>query len=177
MMANWAIAFEQAAQAGAGQSGVVSYAGTMVGDMCFMQVALGDNANQLHTAADFGRSLNSMAEDSKIVSFFADEETLRNAEGLERALKETLLKPAQITSALTIPTATGAAIERLKNTQTTPSTSLATCALSLNDELIRTLKAMAQTMPSYPSTFSRFREGGKTVVRRASHSGTKGVGF
>ena len=85
----------------------------MIGDMSGMQVVLGANANPLHTAADFARSLISMVEEKKLVSFYAQHVSVQNAEWLERAAKETHLKPAQITSALTNPTAVGAAIVSL----------------------------------------------------------------
>ena len=55
--------------------------------------------------------------------------------------RETLIKLTQITSALTIHTPTGAAIVSLTTTQTTRTTSLTTCVLSLNDEIIRTQNA------------------------------------
>ena len=104
MLANWAIVSEQGAPAGSGQSGVASNAGTMIVDMSGMQVVLGDNANPLPTAADFARCLHNMAEDKKIVSFFAQDVKVRNAERLMGEAKNKLLEPTQMTSALTIPT-------------------------------------------------------------------------
>ena len=58
--------------------------------------------------------------------------------------KETVMKPTQITSALTILTPAGAAVVSLTTTQTTTSTSSTTCALSGSEVLIRTLREVAQ---------------------------------
>ena len=74
---------------------------------------------------------------------------------MERMAKETLMKPTQVTSALTIPTPAGNAIVSLTTTQTTPTTSITTCALSLSEEQIRTLREVAQQNDQLPQQLSR----------------------
>ena len=134
---------------------MASNSGTVVGDMSAMEVAMGGNVNALPTADEFARSLTSLADEHKIVKFYAQHVTEENAAWMERVAKETLIKPTQITSDLTIPTLAGAAIVGLKTTQTTPTTSLTTCALSLNEELIRTLREVAHQNAQFPQHRSR----------------------
>ena len=138
---SWNLAAEQTA---VGFPGVASNPGRLVGNMCEMEVAMGGNANALPTADQFAQSLTSLAEEQKIVSFYAQDVTINNAEWVERMAKETLMKPRQITSALIIPTPADAAIVSLTTTQTTPTNSSTTCALSEREELIRTLREVAE---------------------------------
>ena len=65
------------------------------------------------------------------------------------------MKPTQLSSALTIPTPAGNAIVSLTTTQTTPTTSSTTCALSLSEELIRTLREVAQQNAQLPQQHSK----------------------
>ena len=134
---SWNIAAEQT---GEGLPSVASNHGVLVSDMSGIEATMGENANALPTADQFSQSLTVLADEQKIVSFYAQDVTIRNAEWLERMAKETLMKPNQVTSALTIPTPVGYAIVSLTTRQTTPTTSTTTCALSVSEELIRTLK-------------------------------------
>ena len=119
---------------------------------------MGGNPNSLATADQFAQSLTSLGEEQKIVSFCPQHDTVENAEWLERVVKETLRKPTQITSALTIPTPAGAAIVSLTSTQTTPPTSSTTCALSMSGATERS--ATGTSRKSVP-------EGGESIVGRA----------
>ena len=74
---NWNIAAELA---GAGLPGVASTSGTMIGDMSGMEVAMGDNGNVLPTENEFAQGLTSLAEEQKILSFYAQDVTVHNAE-------------------------------------------------------------------------------------------------
>ena len=65
------------------------------------------------------------------------------------------MKPTKITSALNIPTPGGSAIVSLTTTETTPTTSATTCTLTENEDLIRTLRAMAQQTAQLPQQLSR----------------------
>ena len=123
--------------------------------MSGIQVVLGGNANPIPTAAEFARSLNSMAEEKKIVSFYAEDVTVRNVEWLQRAAKKTLLEPTQITSAVKIPTPIGPAIVSLAPTRTTPTTTTTYCSVRATAELLRALRAMEQQNARLPEQISR----------------------
>ena len=138
---SWNIAAEQT---GEGMPSVASNPGTLVSDMSGIEVPMGENANALPTADQFAQILTGLADEQKIVSFYAQDVTIRNAEWMERMANETLMKPTHVTSALTIPTPVGNAIVTLSTTQTTPTTSTTRCALSMTEELIRTFKQVAQ---------------------------------
>ena len=103
--------------------------GMLVSDMSGIEATTGEDANAPPTADQFAQSLTGLADEQKIVSFYAQDVTVRNAGWMERMAKETLLKPTQVTSALTIPTPAGNAIVSFTTTQTTPTTSTTTCAL------------------------------------------------
>ena len=68
----------------------------------------------------------------------------------ERMATASLLEQTQITSAVTSPTPAGSPIVSLTTTQTTPTTSATACAITANDELLRTLIAMAQQNAELP---------------------------
>ena len=87
---SWNIAVDQT---GVGLPGVASNPGTLIGDMSGMEVVMGDNGNALPTADQFAQSLTGLADEQKIVSFYAQDVTIRNAEWMERMAKETLMKP------------------------------------------------------------------------------------
>ena len=143
-MPNWEIAAEQGEQAGIGLPGVAANPGTMVADMSGMQVPMGSNVDSLRSAENSARSLASMTGEEKIVTIFAIDVTRQNAAWMERIAKATLRQRTQVTSALTIPTPIGSAIVSLTTTRTAPSTTTKGCAISTSDELMKTLKAMAQ---------------------------------
>ena len=146
-MPSWNIAAEQT---GEELPIVESNPGMLVDDMSGMEATMGENADALPTADQFAQSLSSLPDEQKIVSFYAQQVTVENAAWMERMAKETLMKPTQVTSALTIPTPVGNAIVSLTTTQTTPTTSTTTCALSVSEELIRTLRQVAQQNAEFP---------------------------
>ena len=81
---SWNIAAEQT---GEGFPGVASNPGTLVGDMSGIEATMGGNANALPTADQFAQSLTSLPDEQKIVSFYAQQVTVENAEWMERMAK------------------------------------------------------------------------------------------
>ena len=156
---------------------MASSSDTMLGDILSMVLAKAGNANSLPTEDEFARSLLILADENKFVSFYPQHVTVEKAQCLEDLARETLRKPTQITAALTIPTSAGAAIVSLTSRQTTPTTSKTTCSLSVNEQLIPTLREVAQENAQLPQhLWCVFPKALKTH-RRKSHSGTKCVGF
>ena len=144
---------------------------------------MGGSAKAPPTADQFAQGLTSLSDAHKIVSFYAQGVTVHTAELMERMAKEMLMKPTQITSALTIPPPVGKAIVRLTTTQTTPTTSSTTCALSVGEQLIRTLKHVAQENAQLPLHLSRvfakavkpFLELPRTAANKALVSSTSAL--
>ena len=123
---SWKLASEQI---GAGLLAVGSNSDTLVGDRRGIDVTRGGNDNGLPRADQFAQSETSLSDERKNVYFYGQYLTIDNAEWMESMGKETLMKPTQITSALTIHTPAGNAIVSLTNTQSTRTTSSNTCAL------------------------------------------------
>ena len=69
--------------------------------MSGIEVAMGVNTTTLPIAGEFARILTRLADEQKIVKFYAEHVTVENAAWIDRIAKETLMKPSQITSALT----------------------------------------------------------------------------
>ena len=59
---------------------MASNPGTLVCDMSGIEVTMGGNANALPTADQFAQSLTCLADEQKIVSFYAQDVTVHNAE-------------------------------------------------------------------------------------------------
>ena len=59
---------------------MASNSGTMVADMTGMEVAMGGDVNALPRADEFVQRLTSLAYESKVVQFYAEQVTVENAE-------------------------------------------------------------------------------------------------
>ena len=91
--------------------------------------------------------------------------------------KQTLMKPSQITSALTSLTPAGVVILSFMSKKTTPTTSSTTCALSVSEELISTLREVGEQNAQFPQKHSYvfanavnvYRTAAQKVLARAAH--------
>ena len=91
--------------------------------------------------------------------------------------KDTLRKPNQITSALSIPTPVGNTIVSLTTTQTTPTPSTSTCALSVGEELIRMRTQVGQQNAQLPQQLARvFAKGVKPLLEVHRTAAQKALG-
>ena len=141
-MPGWSLATEQGEQAG-----------TLVGDESEMQLAMTGNAGILPSPDELVRSLTSMS-DVKVVSFLASDVNAQNLVWMQRVARAAMLEPTQVTSALTIPTPLGAATVSLTTTRT-PSSTVTTYSLFAHNELLQTLRAMAQQHAELPMPLSK----------------------
>ena len=94
------------------------------------------------TAQDFEGSLSSMANVKLTVTFLAEEVTVAHSLLLEKLASESLYKPIRIASAAKINTQGGAAIVSMTMSCASPTATTNSCAISLNAELLRKLRAI-----------------------------------
>ena len=94
------------------------------------------------TAQDFERSLSSIANTKPTVTFFAEDVTVANTAFLKQLARVSFYKPIRIASAAKINTQGGAAIVSMTMSCASPTATTNSCAISLNAELLRKLRAI-----------------------------------
>ena len=106
------------------------------------------------TAEDFVGSMSSMAKVKLTITFLAEEVPEAHSLLLEKLASESLYKAIWIASAAKIPTPEGAAIVSMRMSCSTPTATTNSCAISMNAELLRTLRAIEPHNRRLPNGYS-----------------------
>ena len=91
-------------------------------------------------------------------SYSAEDVKEKNAAWMEEVVQATLLQPTQVISVLTIPTPVGSAIVSLTTTRLAPTATTTTYSITMDRELLNTLKVMAYQNAQLPLQNSKVLE-------------------
>ena len=118
-------------------------------------MAVGDSETMIPREQDFEPSLATMLEAKPKVAFSAEDMTVENASCLEAKAKRMLSRTVQVARALSFPPPSGAPIVSQTTNRTTPTTTTTSCAITANDELIRTLRSIVHQNRRLPLEISK----------------------